>query len=98
MSDFERALEEFKEAAERAKSSKTTVVMKAFWCALALTFVWAKLTGMISWSWWLVLAPVLWPLYLIGVIVGVGVLFFAAAGITDVGAMGVRWIRKKIGR
>lgn len=32
---------------------------------LCLIFIVLKLVGVISWSWWWVLAPVLWPFYLI---------------------------------
>lgn len=30
-----------------------------FWGALALIFITLKLTNMITWSWWIVLAPLL---------------------------------------
>lgn len=36
-----------------------------FPAALALIFITLKLTGYIAWSWWWVLAPILWPLYLV---------------------------------
>ena len=45
---------------------------------LALVFFFSKVFGLISWSWWLVFLPLLWPLYLIGAILVIiaGVLGF----------------------
>ena len=31
---------------------------------LTILFIGLKLTNTISWSWWLVLAPILWPIYI----------------------------------
>lgn len=32
---------------------------------LAIVFITLKLVGYINWSWWMVLAPVLWPFYVV---------------------------------
>lgn len=37
---------------------------KGFLQALALIFIFLKLTGQIDWSWWLVISPVLIPITL----------------------------------
>lgn len=42
-----------------------------FPAALCLLFIGLKLGGIITWSWWWVLAPLLWPLYIVlAIIVG----------------------------
>ena len=41
----------------------------SFWGLLTVFFIVLKLTGQVDWSWWLVLAPVLWPFYVIFAIV-----------------------------
>lgn len=33
--------------------------------ALCLLFIGLKLGGVIGWSWWYVMAPILWPLYIV---------------------------------
>jgi Transmembrane Fragile-X-F protein len=40
--------------------------------ALLLAFIILKLTGVIAWSWWLVLAPLYFDVLLYGVILAVG--------------------------
>jgi hypothetical protein len=58
-------------------SNSTTVYGgPGFLSLLTLTFVIAKLTGLVSWSWWLVFAPVLLGLGL-GLAVILLVLIFA---------------------
>lgn len=37
---------------------------------LAIVFITLKLVGYINWSWWMVLAPVLWPFYVVSWWVG----------------------------
>lgn len=88
--DLEQAKTELRESFDgfmksfgEARSSKLSIISRAFWCALALTFTWAKLTGMVTWSWWIVLSPVLWPLYVVGA-------FAAAAGVA-----GTAWLITK---
>lgn len=44
---------------------------------LAILFIGLKLTGYITWSWWLVLLPILIPLALVILVVFIGV-FLAA--------------------
>lgn len=39
--------------------------MRAFLGLLALLFIYLKLTGVILWSWWFVLAPLWFPIVLI---------------------------------
>ena len=48
---------------------------------LAIVFIVLKLTNVIDWSWWWVLVPILWPVYVIGItfIAGVALALFAAA-------------------
>ena len=66
------------------EKEKTHVVYRGlgFFDALALVFIVLKLTGVISWSWWWVLAPIWMPLVIILAILiilllicGVGVFF-----------------------
>ena len=44
---------------------------------LAIVFITLKLTGLIAWSWWWVLAPIWIPLAIL-LVIGVVLLFFAA--------------------
>ena len=39
---------------------------------LTILFIGLKLTDYIDWSWWLVLAPILWPFYVLGAILAIG--------------------------
>lgn len=44
---------------------------------LAIVFVVLKLTGIITWSWWIVLAPVLIPLAILLIcFLGVGLIYY----------------------
>jgi len=48
---------------------------------LTLIFITLKLMGTIAWSWWWVLVPILWPIYITGIVfVSMAILtaFFAA--------------------
>lgn len=45
---------------------------------LAIVFVVLKLTGIITWSWWIVLAPVLIPLAILLIcFLGLGLIYYA---------------------
>ena len=44
-----------------------------FPAALALLFIGLKLGGCIAWSWWWVLLPILWPVYVLLAIMVVAV-------------------------
>ncbi len=50
---------------------------------ITICFVVAKLMNVIDWSWWLVLAPTLWPVYAFAAIVLflAGIAFIAAIGV-----------------
>ena len=50
---------------------------KFFTGVLAIVFITLKLTGLIAWSWWWVLAPIWIPLAIL-LVIGVVWLFFAA--------------------
>lgn len=39
---------------------------------LTILFIGLKLTDQIDWSWWLVLAPILWPIYVFVAIIAIG--------------------------
>ncbi len=48
----------------------------SFFGWLTILFIGLKLTNHIDWSWWIVLAPILWPVYVLIAILAIG---FAAA-------------------
>lgn len=46
---------------------------------LAIVFVVLKLTGIVTWSWWIVLAPVLIPLAILLIcFLGLGIIYYVA--------------------
>ena len=50
----------------------------SFMGMLTILFICLKLTGTITWSWWLVLLPVTWPLIVVGIIIslaGIAMIF-----------------------
>lgn len=59
---------------------KSSYVNKLLFGLLAIAFVVLKLTKVISWSWWWVLAPI-WMPFLIGIIVlAVSIFFISSKG------------------
>ena len=61
-------MEEILERFEKAMESRSGGI--GFPGALALVFIVLKLVGVISWSWWWVLAPI-WGLVALGLAVGI---------------------------
>ena len=61
-------------------NEKLSYVNKLLFGLLAIAFVVLKLTKVISWSWWWVLAPI-WMPFLIGIIVlAVSIFFISSKG------------------
>jgi hypothetical protein len=54
-------------------------MLKAFPSLLTVLFIGLKLTGLIAWSWWWVLAPLWLPVTLVLVTLGVAVVATVAA-------------------
>lgn len=83
--------------------SKTTNVNMFGWGsfmpALTLIFITLKLTGIIDWSWWWVLAPIWVPITVIGII-AIGIVCFAltASFIADIAAKQQMEMRKGVFR
>ena len=68
--DLERILQKY-----QPKSTKQYLMRADL--ALTLVFILLKLTGVISWSWWWVLSPVLFTLGLVIVLILVFIAFLA---------------------
>lgn len=62
---------------------------------LTILFIGLKLTDHIDWSWWLVLAPILWPLYLIVAILAIGLGAAAIVGLVFGAIMLYEYITRK---
>lgn len=67
------------------EEEKTHIVYKGlgFFDALALVFIVLKLTGVINWSWWLVLAPLWVPIALVLGILIIALIFIGLGVIVD---------------
>lgn len=48
-----------------SNTSPTTTGGISFLGLLTIVFITLKLTNTIDWSWWWVLAPILWPIYIV---------------------------------
>ncbi len=53
---------------------ETRVSGIGFFGWLTILFIGLKLTDYIDWSWWIVLAPVLWPIYVLVAMMGLGLI------------------------
>lgn len=62
------------------KRTMTVRVFPGFWGLLTLLFVAAKIGGYITWSWWLVFAPLFAPVVILGtmLVVGLGLVLAGA--------------------